>query len=151
LSCRGFKLGADGRFGDLVLALDGHAAIGLAALSIGQAVFAGGGRASIEVGANGLTALVAYPASAPIGSLSAQAFRAIDQTCLRPLLPTWRNSRPRRGAHMTPLRKIAVIGNSLPRRCGIATFSTDLQRAIANSRPNLQTCIVAMTDHDQTY
>ena len=52
---------------------------------------------------------------------------------------------------MTPLRKIAVIGNSLPRRCGIATFSTDLQRAISNSRPSLQTCIVAMTDHDQTY
>ena len=52
---------------------------------------------------------------------------------------------------MTPLRKIAVIGNSLPRRCGIATFSTDLQRAISNSRPNLQTCIVAMTDHGQTY
>jgi mannose-6-phosphate isomerase len=52
-----------------VLALDGHAAIGLAALSIGQAIFVGGGRASIEVGANGLTALVAYPASGPIGSL----------------------------------------------------------------------------------
>ena len=52
---------------------------------------------------------------------------------------------------MTPLRRIAVIGNSLPRRCGIATFSTDLQRAISNSRPNLQTCIVAMTDHDQAY
>jgi len=52
-----------------VLALDGHAAIGLAALSIGQAIFAAGGRASIEVGANGLTALVAYPASGPIGSL----------------------------------------------------------------------------------
>ena len=52
-----------------ILALDGHAAIGLAALSIGHAVFVGGGRASIEVGANGFTALVAYPASAPIGSL----------------------------------------------------------------------------------
>ena len=52
---------------------------------------------------------------------------------------------------MTPLRKIAVIGNSLPRRCGIATFSTDLQRSVSNSEPNLQTCIVAMTDHDQTY
>ena len=52
-----------------ILALDGHAAIGLAALSIGQAVFVGGGRASIEVGATGLSALVAYPASAPIGSL----------------------------------------------------------------------------------
>jgi mannose-6-phosphate isomerase len=52
-----------------ILVLDGHAAIGLAALSIGQAVFVGGGRTSIEVGINGLTALVAYPASAPIGSL----------------------------------------------------------------------------------
>ncbi len=52
---------------------------------------------------------------------------------------------------MTPLRRIAVIGNSLPRRCGIATFTTDLQCAISNSRPNLQAGIVAMTDHDQTY
>ena len=56
-----------------VLALDGHAAIGLAALSLGQAVFVGGGRASIEVGANGLSALVAYPASGPIGSLLQRA------------------------------------------------------------------------------
>ena len=52
-----------------VLALDGHAAIGLAALSTGQAIFVGGGRTSIEVGANGLSALVAYPASGPVGSL----------------------------------------------------------------------------------
>src|SRR5437879_10774787 len=52
---------------------------------------------------------------------------------------------------MTPLRRIAVIGNSLPRRCGIATFTTDLQQAIATSRPNLETCIVAMTDHGQAY
>lgn len=50
---------------------------------------------------------------------------------------------------MTPLRRIAVIGNSLPRRCGIATFTTDLQSAI--SRPNLETRIVAMTDHGQAY
>jgi glycosyltransferase involved in cell wall biosynthesis len=52
---------------------------------------------------------------------------------------------------MTPLRRIAVIGNSLPRRCGIATFTTDLQQAILSSRPNLETCIVAMTDHGQAY
>jgi glycosyltransferase involved in cell wall biosynthesis len=52
---------------------------------------------------------------------------------------------------LTPLRRIAVIGNSLPRRCGIATFTTDLHRAISNSQPSLQACIVAMTDHDQTY
>jgi glycosyltransferase involved in cell wall biosynthesis len=52
---------------------------------------------------------------------------------------------------MTPLRRIAVIGNSLPRRCGIATFTTDLQQAISTSRPNLETTIVAMTDHGQAY
>ena len=52
---------------------------------------------------------------------------------------------------MTPLRRIAVIGNSLPRRCGIATFTTDLQQAISASRPNLETSIVAMTDHGQAY
>jgi glycosyltransferase involved in cell wall biosynthesis len=52
---------------------------------------------------------------------------------------------------MTPLRRIAVVGNSLPRRCGIATFTTDLHQAISASRPTLETCIVAMTDHGQTY
>jgi glycosyltransferase involved in cell wall biosynthesis len=52
---------------------------------------------------------------------------------------------------MTPLRRIAVIGNSLPRRCGIATFTTDLQQAISTSRPNLETCIVAITDRGSAY
>jgi glycosyltransferase involved in cell wall biosynthesis len=56
-----------------------------------------------------------------------------------------------RGAFVTPIRRIAFIGNSLPRRCGIATFTTDLQQAISNSRPKPETCIVAMTDHDQSY
>jgi glycosyltransferase involved in cell wall biosynthesis len=52
---------------------------------------------------------------------------------------------------MTPIRRLAFLGNSLPRRCGIATFTTDLQQAISASSPNLETCIVAMTDHGQTY
>jgi len=52
-----------------ILVLDGHAAIGLARLSIGQAVFVGGGRSSIEVGTNGLAALIAYPAARPIDTL----------------------------------------------------------------------------------
>jgi mannose-6-phosphate isomerase len=52
-----------------ILVLGGHAAIGLSAASIGQAVFVRGGRTSIEVGADGLTALIAYPASHPIDSL----------------------------------------------------------------------------------
>jgi mannose-6-phosphate isomerase len=52
-----------------LLVLDGHAAIGLATASIGQAIFIGGGHTSIEVGNNGMSALVAYPASRPIDSL----------------------------------------------------------------------------------
>jgi mannose-6-phosphate isomerase len=52
-----------------ILVLDGHAAIGLAMVSIGQAMFVGGGRSSIEVGTNGLAALIAYPAARPIDSL----------------------------------------------------------------------------------
>jgi mannose-6-phosphate isomerase len=52
-----------------MLVLDGHAAIGLAAASIGEAIFVAGGRTSIEVGSGGLTALVAYPAGRPVASL----------------------------------------------------------------------------------
>ncbi|WID98544.1 glycosyltransferase family 4 protein [Bosea vestrisii] len=49
---------------------------------------------------------------------------------------------------MNPLHRIAFIGNSLPRRCGIATFTTDLQQAVAASDPDLATSIVAMNDGD---
>jgi mannose-6-phosphate isomerase len=52
-----------------ILVLGGHAAIGLAAASIGKAIFVAGGRTSIEVGSDGLSALIAYPASRPIDSL----------------------------------------------------------------------------------
>jgi glycosyltransferase involved in cell wall biosynthesis len=52
---------------------------------------------------------------------------------------------------MTPVRRIAVIGNSLPRRCGIATFTTDLQQAIAASGTGAHVSIVAMTDHGRSY
>ena len=52
---------------------------------------------------------------------------------------------------MSGVRRIAFIGNSLPRRCGIATFTTDLQQAIAASTPPVFTSIVAITDGDRTY
>lgn len=52
---------------------------------------------------------------------------------------------------MIQLNRVAFIGNSLPRRCGIATFTSDLQQAVAQSRADLGTAIVAMTDHGQTY
>lgn len=49
------------------------------------------------------------------------------------------------------LSRVAFIGNSLPRRCGIATFTTDIQQAIARARPGTRTTIVAMTDRGSTY
>lgn len=52
-----------------ILVLGGHAAIGLAAASIGETIFVAGGRTSVEVGSDGLTALIAYPASRPIDLL----------------------------------------------------------------------------------
>jgi glycosyltransferase involved in cell wall biosynthesis len=52
---------------------------------------------------------------------------------------------------MTSLQRVAFIGNHLPRRCGIATFTHDLHRAVSTARPNLETCIVAMTDPGRIY
>jgi glycosyltransferase involved in cell wall biosynthesis len=47
--------------------------------------------------------------------------------------------------------RIAFIGNSLPRRCGIATFTTDLQLAIAASPGAPETLIVAINDDGHEY
>ncbi|HWT44606.1 MAG TPA: hypothetical protein VN085_01520, partial [Vicinamibacterales bacterium] len=52
---------------------------------------------------------------------------------------------------MSPLGRLAFVGNSLPRRCGIATFTTDLQQAMEQLRPHEPSCIVAMTDPGHTY
>jgi glycosyltransferase involved in cell wall biosynthesis len=51
---------------------------------------------------------------------------------------------------MAPLSRLAFIGNSLPRRCGIATFTTDLQQAIA-ARSAARSVIVAMNDQGRAY
>src|SRR5271154_4556960 len=52
---------------------------------------------------------------------------------------------------MKLLQRVAFIGNYLPRRCGIATFTHDLHRAASKARPDLETCVVAMTDAGRTY
>jgi glycosyltransferase involved in cell wall biosynthesis len=52
---------------------------------------------------------------------------------------------------MSQIRRVAFIGNSLPRHCGIATFTNDLQQAIAGPRGEVETCIVAMNDGGRTY
>jgi glycosyltransferase involved in cell wall biosynthesis len=52
---------------------------------------------------------------------------------------------------MKLIQRMAFIGNHLPRRCGIATFTHDLHQAVATARPALETCVVAMTDVGRTY
>lgn len=52
---------------------------------------------------------------------------------------------------MADTRRIAFIGNALPRRCGIATFTTDLREAIAGAASHPKTVIVAMNDHGGPY
>jgi glycosyltransferase involved in cell wall biosynthesis len=52
---------------------------------------------------------------------------------------------------MIPTRHLAFIGNSLPRCCGIATFTTDLQQAIASSAVSPEITVVAMNDAGRQY
>ena len=44
------------------------------------------------------------------------------------------------------LQTVALLGNHLPRQCGIATFTTDLSAAIAAEFPTLGCFVVAMND-----
>lgn len=53
-------------------------------------------------------------------------------------------------AASTP-HNIAVIGNYLPRRCGIATFTTDLTEALALAHPEATFRVIAMDDTMEGY
>jgi glycosyltransferase involved in cell wall biosynthesis len=44
------------------------------------------------------------------------------------------------------IRTVAMLGNYLPRQCGIATFTTDLTEAIAVEFPGLDCFVLAMND-----
>ena len=52
---------------------------------------------------------------------------------------------------MKSMQRVAFVGNYLPRRCGIATFTHDLQVAVSTVRPDMDTGVVAMTDPGCTY
>jgi glycosyltransferase involved in cell wall biosynthesis len=49
------------------------------------------------------------------------------------------------------VRKIALVGNHLPRRCGIATFTTDLADAIASERSGAECVVLAMNEPGRSY
>jgi glycosyltransferase involved in cell wall biosynthesis len=44
------------------------------------------------------------------------------------------------------IRQIALLGNYLPRHCGIATFTTDLAEAISGEFPRIECGVIAMND-----
>jgi glycosyltransferase involved in cell wall biosynthesis len=47
--------------------------------------------------------------------------------------------------------RVALVGNALPRRCGIATFTTDLEQALNRLPETHETSILAMNDPEQEY
>jgi glycosyltransferase involved in cell wall biosynthesis len=44
------------------------------------------------------------------------------------------------------VRRVAVVGNHLPRQCGIATFTSHLTAAIAQAFPSIDTLVLAVND-----
>src|SRR5579862_7503493 len=53
--------------------------------------------------------------------------------------------------HKETLSRIAVIGDYLPRRCGIATFTTDLCEALAAQYPEASCFAVPVNDTEDGY
>jgi glycosyltransferase involved in cell wall biosynthesis len=58
---------------------------------------------------------------------------------------------PSEATKTTSLDTIAVLGNHLPRHCGIATFTTDLSAALASEYPQLECFVLAMNDARKRY
>ncbi|WP_156356079.1 glycosyltransferase family 4 protein [Sphingomonas sp. Leaf22] len=50
-----------------------------------------------------------------------------------------------------PLDRIALIGNFLPRKCGLATFTTDTYNALRDRFPDLAVDVYAMDDRPGAY
>jgi glycosyltransferase involved in cell wall biosynthesis len=49
------------------------------------------------------------------------------------------------------IRKVAFLGDYLPRKCGIATFTTDLRCAVAAENPAMQCLVVPVNDLADDY
>ena len=126
-----------------VLVVEGHAQVGLMNAFVGEAIFVEADRASLKVGTRGLKASVGL--SGPQAQAGACCKSSIEQNASsetrqfrdQPSIGEQRRvilaSDSDGGAIVTQLSRLAFIGNSLPRRCGIATFTTDLQQAVAAS------------------
>ncbi|MBI3119487.1 MAG: glycosyltransferase, partial [Candidatus Hydrogenedentes bacterium] len=52
---------------------------------------------------------------------------------------------------MREIKKIAVIGNYLPRQCGIATFTTDIAESLAAAYPQIEVFALPVNDIPEGY
>jgi glycosyltransferase involved in cell wall biosynthesis len=52
---------------------------------------------------------------------------------------------------MSEIRKLAFIGDYVPRKCGIATFTADLCTSVASEYPNTQCFVVPVNDSEERY
>ncbi|BCA60571.1 glycosyltransferase family 4 protein [Sphingomonas sp. HMP6] len=52
---------------------------------------------------------------------------------------------------VTPIDHLALIGNFLPRKCGLATYTTDTFTALKGRFPDLKIDVYAMDDHPGLY
>lgn len=143
-----------------LLVLGGRASAGAMDIGKADALFAETDNIRITTSHQGLVALVAYTGIGPVPGILKRT--ALKRTALtRPATPeAGKSNRSRaletpvnRGVAAAPsrLQRVAFIGNHLPRRCGIATFTHDLHEAVSTSRPALDTCVVAMNDAGRTY
>jgi glycosyltransferase involved in cell wall biosynthesis len=49
------------------------------------------------------------------------------------------------------IRRLAFVGSHLPRRCGIATFTSDLSGSVARAAPDIECLTVAMNDAGRSH
>jgi glycosyltransferase involved in cell wall biosynthesis len=56
-----------------------------------------------------------------------------------------------RVAHITEIKKIAFLGDYLPRKCGIATFTHDLRKAMAEEYPDVESFVAPVNDLPEGY
>src|ERR1041385_4689775 len=52
---------------------------------------------------------------------------------------------------ISPLKQVGFIGSYLPRKCGIATFTSDLYHAVVAEAPDVNSFTVAINDIPQGY
>ncbi len=53
--------------------------------------------------------------------------------------------------NLAPIKSVAFIGSYSPRQCGIATFTTDLLKAISEKNPDVNCFVVPVNDNDEGY